>query len=127
MPNKHGRGCAASDGTYIYLVGGVNDDGLVTTVDVYNPSNDTWQTKSSEMPIGTNGLGCAYYNNKIYIVGISNDPRNLVYSTTSDSWAYLESLPDSRIFPAVSIYNGKLYVMGGCCNYNDNNWQYDLN
>jgi N-acetylneuraminic acid mutarotase len=127
MPNRRGRGCAASDGTYIYLVGGVNDDGLVTTVDVYNPSNDTWQTKSSEMPIGTNSLGCAYYNNKIYIVGFPNDPRNLVYYTSSDSWAYLESLPGARIFPAVSIYDGKLYVMGGCCNYNDTNWQYDLN
>ena len=84
-------------------------------------------TKSSELPIGTNVLGCAYYNNKIYLVGFMNDPRNLVYSTTSDSWDYLESLPVSRVSPAVSIYDGKLYVMGGCCNYNDTNWQYDSN
>ena len=61
------------------------------------------RNKKFRIPIGTNVLGYAYYNNKIYLVGFMNDPRNLVYSTTSDSWDYLESLPGSRVSPSFNI------------------------
>ena len=126
MPVKRGRSCAVSDGIYIYLIGGINDDGLVTQVDFYNPSNNTWDTKSSNMTIGSRNHGCAISNDKIYVVGIQNDPRNQVYNISSNEWSLFESLPDSRSFPAVEIVNNKIYVIGGCCNYNDTVWEYRL-
>ena len=126
MPRARARGCAETDGSKIYLIGGLNSSGLISYVDVYDPSSDNWETKSLTLPNPSKYFGCAYYQDKIYITGYYNDKIVNVYDVVNDTWSTIESLPSNRSAVSVSIVNGVLYVMAGCCNDNNNNWAFDL-
>jgi len=126
MPRSRALGCAETDGNKIYLIGGLNSSGLISNVDAYDPINDNWETKSSTLPNPSRYFGCAYYQNKIYLTGHLNDKIVDVYDIANDTWSTIESLPENRSSVSMSIVNGVLYVMAGCCNANDNNWAYDL-
>ncbi len=126
MPRARASGCAETDGSKIYLIGGLNSSGLISYVDVYDPSSDNWETKSSTLPNPSKYFGCAYYQDKIYLTGYSNDKIVNVYDVVNDTWSTIESLPSNRSAVSVSIVNGVLYVMAGCCNDNNNNWAFDL-
>ena len=67
MPHPRINSAAAIVDDKIYIMGGENE-GIISTVDVYDPSLDTWTTAAS-LPTARRLLGAAVVDNTIYAVG----------------------------------------------------------
>ncbi len=99
----------------IYALGGWNNinNGL-TTVEAYDPVNNTWSSKAS-MQTGRNGLGAEVVNGKVYAIGGFLSETDVVeeYDPVSNSWLYKTSMPTTRFFFASEVINNKIYVAAG--------------
>jgi N-acetylneuraminic acid mutarotase len=114
---------ATSDGD-IYAIGGDIQSGAgeltVGTVEVYNPSSDSWSSKAS-MPTARSMLSAAQaQDGKIYAVGGITGANGLPlatveqYDPVNDSWTTRSSLPMAEFGSAlVAMSDGNLYLMGG--------------
>jgi N-acetylneuraminic acid mutarotase len=108
----------------IYAMGGSNG-GLLASVDVFNPSNNTWAS-AHPMPTARDFLAAVTSGDgRIYALGGYNGDPNTpggrgrlttveAYTSGTDSWATLASLPGPRDnFAAVIAGNGRVFVVGG--------------
>jgi N-acetylneuraminic acid mutarotase len=68
MPHPRHQSAAVVVDDKIYVMGGRDDSGIISTVDVYDPSFDTWTTVAS-LPTTRLLLGAAVVDNTIYAVG----------------------------------------------------------
>ena len=108
----------------IYVIGGRNDDGYLSTNEEYDPATNTWTTKTP-MPTPRSDFGIAVVNDKIYCIGGIIDfdwsgygkgilcAVNEVYDPLTDTWENKTSMPTQRQRPKANVVNGKIYVMGG--------------
>lgn len=101
----------------IYVVGGSDEKGITSTVDVYDPRTDQWATVAS-LPEPRDHTGASSYNGKLYVVGGFNGdniPTNqlLIYDPNKDEWQEGEPMPRSRGALAAEFINGTLYAVGG--------------
>jgi N-acetylneuraminic acid mutarotase len=105
----------------IYVIGGGNglNTPVVPTVEVYEPSTDSWITKS-DMPTPRSHLATAVVGGKIYAIGGCVGPPNWsglanveVYEPAKDTWSIKSKMPTARLEPHASVLDGKIYVMGG--------------
>jgi N-acetylneuraminic acid mutarotase len=112
-------GVASDSAGKIYAVGGFDSNGQFSSVlEMYDPSTDTWTTKTSA-PVGRNDMGFAFdkSNGKFYFGGgydgsVHND--FFEYDPTTDAWTTKASLPTgSAGLRFASASNGKLYSIGG--------------
>src|SRR5438552_17991750 len=70
----------------VYVVGGYDADAHSTaTVQVYNPTTDTW-TLAQALPIAVNHNAAAVAGGKLYSFG-AGVGETLVYDPSSNSWA----------------------------------------
>src|SRR5215468_7654277 len=81
----------ASDGTYIYLLGGV-DQNFTTTATLwrYDPAYNTYNTNLPSYTIPTYLHACAYLNGKIYRIAgaaIGTDFHVEVYNIATNTWS----------------------------------------
>lgn len=104
-------------GGRLYAIGGRNTDGLLATIESYQPSTNTWQLRtpmdmprcchaSAVLPSGdilvTGGyVNCAYSRSVIH------------YSIDSDTWSEQEELETPRGWHCSATLGGKVYVVGG--------------
>src|SRR5690606_2666458 len=73
LPEPRWGAAAVSDGTYIYILGGVDQNNfLVSTVFRYNPSTNTY-TVLADMPLPRAFHSAAYLNGKIHLWGGTTD------------------------------------------------------
>ncbi|HEY9205615.1 MAG TPA: kelch repeat-containing protein [Candidatus Methanoperedens sp.] len=125
MPNPRALGdYGASYNGKIYLVSGVHNmskyPALIqdTTVDIYDPANDTWNTGANI----TQGL--AYkevepIKDTLYAMGGSittnKDLNNLnyVYNITTNTWSQSDDLPTNRTAAGLASYNNEIYLLSG--------------
>lgn len=111
----------------VYVIGGVDcweppwskDVNALSTVEVYNPVNNTWEEKSS-MPTARWGLSVVNVDNMIYAMGGSTayfPTKKLstmeVYHPDSDTWTIKSRLPKGIIGLAACTLNSLIYVTGG--------------
>ena len=117
----------------IYCIGGIiNFDwnapygkGILTTVnEVYDPSTDTWENKTS-MPTERQRPLANAVNGKIYLIGGFQyrdlpPPQttielgvNEVYDPETDSWTTKTSLPNTSYGSASTSFDNKIYVISG--------------
>ena len=116
----------------IYCIGGITDfdwsghgKGILTTVnEVYDPSTDTWENKTS-MPTERQRPLANAVNGKIYLMGGFQyrdlpPPRttiqlgvNEVYDPETDSWTTKTPLPSTPYGPASTRLNNKIYLISG--------------
>ena len=100
----------------IYCIGGYNGSSRLNTVEVYNPTTDSWETKSS-MPTKREGLTSTVIDGKIYCIGGYNGSSRLntveVYNPTTDSWETKSSMPTNRSGLTSVVVDGKIYCIGG--------------
>jgi len=103
----------------IYVVGGFDGKNLnkLQIIDLTN-SNVYY---GADIPIGISGHCSVLWNNKIYVFGgfTTNDiaTNNVyVYDILSNSWTKLDNsknMPTSRGFATATLYNNKVYIIGG--------------
>lgn len=127
------RGMAvASDGTYVYTNGGINDNGTVYRDTYrYDPVANTWtQLAPFLLTTARFQAPAAYGNNgKIYFFGgydLNSSETNTtrIYDIASNTWSLGAVMPASRANSAVGYYNGKIYVAGGV--EQQQLWSYDI-
>lgn len=106
-------------GGKIYAIGGydASGDGYLDVVEEYDPSTDSWATKTA-MPVPIAFGASATDGTHIYIIGGSTDggaARDTVYRYTpsTDTWTTMAPMPTARYFLMAEYYNGKIYAVGG--------------
>jgi N-acetylneuraminic acid mutarotase len=134
MPQGRNHTAAATDGSLLYVFGGRIGPNAVAngfdTVEVYDPSADTWTSTDSgsglaPLPQARGGMGKAvYYNGEFYVLGGETangslaTPANVynrvdIYNPQTNAWRLGPVLPTARhgIFPL--LQSGRIYVAGG--------------
>lgn len=122
MPTaRQGHSSCVLDGK-IYIMGGADTELILVdgynTVDVYDPSQDTWTTKA-DMLFGRANFATFVLNGKIYAVGGAGsfyygcDDTIEEYNLTNDTWSVKTTMPRPRMGLTASVVNGKVYIIGG--------------
>ena len=138
MPTKRGSPNAVVHGGKIYVIGGASlhpgskepfvhparPHRSLSTNEVYDPSTNTWETRSS-MPTARNHAAAGMANNKIYVIGgrigatfITGGGRGVdlveEYDPATDQWGRLMApMPTARSAVAWATHGGRIYVAGG--------------
>lgn len=119
-----------SDGATLYLIGGEDAAGPVTTVEAYTVGKDVpvagqsaaWTPRAS-LPEPRARLAVAVLDGKIYAVGGERDGVPVatasVYDPATNTWDALPPLPEPRAGLAAAGMGGKLYVLGGTTSGSD--------
>ncbi len=115
----------------IYAFGGIDwnnvnaTDNAFTSMEVYDPVQDTWTAKA-EMGTKRCNFPACVYQGKILAVGGSRslywNPVNTIeeYDPLTDTWTTLTELPIPRLGLAASLVNGKIVVIGGSADISTN-------
>jgi N-acetylneuraminic acid mutarotase len=93
-------GCCGSVGSDTIL--------MAKTIEAYNPTTNTWTTKTQHVIGGGDTAGSI--NGKIYV---AKSAATEVYDPATDTWAFLSPMSIARQYAAGGVINGKLYVAGG--------------
>ena len=100
----------------IYAIGGENASGRLDTVEVYDPSTNTW-AKAAPMPTARNHLAATMGpDNLIYAIGgVSSVPKIVeAYNPSTNKWTTVASMPTARHgLAAVTGPDGRIYAIGG--------------
>jgi N-acetylneuraminic acid mutarotase len=115
-----GAGAAVVDGI-IYVIGGQTVEWawgpVVTTVEVYDPATDRWESRS-DMPTARTGFGTVALGGLIYAIGGAFDggaPTQIVeiYNPTSDKWTTGIEMDAAVSFLTAHPISGVIYAVGG--------------
>jgi Protein kinase domain/Kelch motif len=118
IPTPREHLAAASDGQFIYAVGGraLSPDKNSAALERYEPGTDSWQPLP-DMPTARGGLGAAIANGHLFAVGgeSSTDALGEVesYSLASEDWSKAPSMRTPRHGIAVVALDRSLYALGG--------------
>jgi N-acetylneuraminic acid mutarotase len=83
-PHVHQNAAAGAINGKFYVAGGYDDKGNASrTLDVYNPSTNSWVTKAS-LPATLTGLKGAVLQGKLYVVATQ---ATYAYNPGTNSWA----------------------------------------
>jgi kelch-like protein 20 len=107
----------ATDGTYIYLIGGNNGSTGTATVLRYDPAADTWTTTLTSMGSSSATCYAAYWDGKIYerhhSVSAATNQVLRVYNIAGDSWSTPGGFTVACAFFDLAAVNGRIYAVGG--------------
>jgi N-acetylneuraminic acid mutarotase len=128
LPAPRGWFSGTSDGTYIYLLGGV-DQNFNTTATLwrYDPVSNTYNTSLPSYTIPTYFHASAYLNGKIYrIAGRANgtDFHVEVYNIATNSWSMAANYPFANHSLMAASLGNYIYAGGGNASP-DQAWRYD--
>jgi len=109
---------AASDGRYLYAVGGhqISETSNTAAVQRFDPATDKW-TQLTSMSAAASGLGAAVVGDQLITVG--GDNALTVFSTVraynlaTKTWTTLPNLPAARTGMGVVAYRNILYALDG--------------
>jgi len=118
IPTPREHLATASDGRYVYVVGGrdLSADKDVAALERYNPSADRWE-KLSPMPTARGGLGAALVEGRLVAVG-GEEPTDVhstveAYDLETGVWASFPSLGTPRHGLGVAAVGSSLYAING--------------
>jgi len=116
MPTARFAASAGAIGTNIYVVGGLDQNNDILSVnEIYNTKTKIWTTGTSDpTPRGI----CAYavVNGILYVIGGYNGgPLDVAeaYDPVSNSWATKSPMPTSRWGASAVVDKNIIYVIGG--------------
>jgi N-acetylneuraminic acid mutarotase len=118
MPTPREHLAAASDGRYLYAVGGrdMSADKSSTAIERYDPADDSW-TKLDGMPQAAGGLSAAYAGGRVVTIGAEGataaSDAVQAYDIRNDRWSRLPALPRARHGVAVAAVGDAVYAIGG--------------
>jgi len=130
LPAPRGWFSGTSDGTYIYLLGGV-DQTFNTTATLwrYDPVTNTYDTNLPPYTIPTYFHASAYLNGKIYRIAgaaIGTDFHVEVYNIATNSWSMAANYPFANHTLMAAALGNYVYAGGGNASP-DIAWRYDPN
>jgi non-specific serine/threonine protein kinase len=118
IPSPREHLAAASDGRYVYAVGGrrLSPDKNSAALERYEPATDRWQ-RLPDMPTARGGLGAAILDGHLLAVGgeTSTDALGEVesYSLAREQWSSAPSMRTPRHGIAAAVVKRSLYALGG--------------
>jgi N-acetylneuraminic acid mutarotase len=119
LPGERENASAVSDGTYIYILGGWDGNGITQgTMFRYDPATDSYTTMSS-FTIATAAQGAAYVNGKIYRIGGCTDTCDNftgsveAFDIANNTWTTVAPLPQALAWFMVTAQGNYLYTAGG--------------
>jgi N-acetylneuraminic acid mutarotase len=104
----------------LYAIGGSNSAGTVlTTVQAYNPSTNSWSSRASLPAARQTGNGAVAINGIIYLAGGHDAAGALTrtlyaYNTSTNTWSTKATMPVYSSCGGSAVYAAKLYVFSGC-------------
>jgi len=116
--NGFNVGGSASDGSYLYCMGGYFDG--TTSFRRYDPANDSWQYLAG-MPQDNVYFQGAYVAGHVYILGNGYYGNGDIYryDISADMWSSsLGTLENNRYQSGAAVLNDKIYIAGGYDNFN---------
>lgn len=121
--NAHGslRRRGVVENNIIYVVGGINGSGRLSTVESYNPAANTW-TEEAPLLVGKSEPSVGRVGNKLVgftilaadgftLSGETGD--NEGYNATTNTWTSLAPDPTARNGACSGGIGAKMYVAGG--------------
>jgi N-acetylneuraminic acid mutarotase len=128
LPAPRGWFSAASDGTYIYLLGGV-DQNFTTTATLwrYDPATNTYNTSLPSYTIPTYFHASVYLNGKVYRIAgraIGTDYHVEVYDIATNTWSMAANYPFANHSLMAVALDGYIYGGGGNASP-DKTYRYD--
>ena len=128
LPQPRGWFSAASDGTFIYLLGGV-DQNFNTTATLwrYDPVSNTYNTSLPSYTIPTYFHASVYLNGKIYRIAgraIGTDFHVEVYDIATNTWSMAANYPFANHSLMAAALGGYIYAGGGNASP-DKTYRYD--
>lgn len=117
LPTARSGMAAAVYESLIYTIGGETDEGVVGTVERYDPNSNMWSSMNSK-PTPVSDIGAAVMAGKIYIPGgqlNTGDVTNVleVYDPRTNQWAQVAPIPKALSAYALVSFEGKMYLFGG--------------
>ena len=119
MPARRGAGGMVRAKGKLWVVGGVEPDGLATQTFVYDPDTDNWRTRRG-VPTDRQHLGAAAFKGRIYVAGgrtsglDSNMATTERYNIATRKWAALADMPTARGgLAATATSDGFIVAAGG--------------
>jgi len=89
----------------------------VRTLEVYDPTNDIWDTTKTPMPTARSSASASAVNDIIYVIGgatpggaASNEVE--AYNPVTDTWETKSPMPTARWALSTEVVDGKIYAMG---------------
>src|SRR6184192_547620 len=119
---------AVSDGTYLYLLGGRDQNGFPTaTLWRYDPVSNTYNTSLPSYTIPTYFHASVYLNGKIYRIAgraIGTDFHVEVYTIATNTWSMAANYPFANHTLMAVALGSYIYAGGGNASP-DKTWRYD--
>ena len=107
---------SATDGNHIYAIcgGTFRNSGLVTNIERYDPTNDTWtEFVSGLMPRRYCSAEYVSSQNKIYIFNGSSTNIVEIIDIPSREITYSPTNPDPVVYGGSYTWNAKIFIFGG--------------
>lgn len=114
---RSGAAAVAYDGR-VFVIGGLSADGIpLSSVLVYDPSSDSWNTATS-LPSARSNAAAAVFDDRIILAGGRGADGQTLQSTlafdaTSEQWTPVGDLPDDREGLALAATSTMLFAIGG--------------
>ena len=104
----------------LYVVGGVSTGGVTTSLEVYDPATNSWNSLANALTSWAEA-SAVVTGDKLYIVGgcinsdcrVGNTGTLEVYDPSTNIWSTKASMPTARSYVAAGAINNKIYVAGG--------------
>ena len=111
---------STSDGEYVLVIGGYDDDGWTTTVELFQVKSRRWYTLS-DVPNDLSSISATVCGNQVYVIGYSGDGYSCSLhdlpsfsdnlASFAISWDPLPYLPATR--STVATLSGQVVIVGG--------------
>jgi len=101
----------------IYSIGGLNQKGVLNSIDEYNIKTDKWRFRN-KMSIGRSAISSVSYGSNIFIMGGYDKDFNIldtieVFNTNLNKVKKLNNLPEHLSNFCSFIYKDEIYILGG--------------
>jgi N-acetylneuraminic acid mutarotase len=116
---ERGAGLAVTDGSQIYVVGGLRAGQVVTDVSAYDPVSDGWSELLAPVPVGRDHLVGGFAGGRLVAVGGRNvsisaiTGRVDIYDPVADAWTEGAGMLTPRAGAAAAVVGDRIVVVGG--------------
>jgi len=116
LPEPVAGGLAVADAGFLYLIGGRNAGGPLSSVYLYDPGADSWRPLNP-LPAARTAAAGGALTGRLYVVGGSDGSAAqrscFIYDPPADAWDTCPDMIRPRVDAGATVLLNKLYVIGG--------------